>query len=130
MTVTEPLAGYDGPDTDGRRKPESLYGAATIWDRRAMFSRIGVDEGGGQLGNGVGEFVFGVVGDAVSLREVQGGVDVEFGIGVQAVSDSAHPHAAYRLHAGPGRQGLFGGIDHRWVDAVEQAAEHISRGSS
>lgn len=47
-----------------------------------MFSWIGVDEGGGQFGNGVGEFVFGVVGDVVSLCEVQGGVDVEFGIGV------------------------------------------------
>ncbi len=32
------LAGYDGLATDGRRKPESLYGAATIWDRRATSS--------------------------------------------------------------------------------------------
>ncbi len=31
MTVTEILAGYDEPDADGRRKPESPYGAAKMW---------------------------------------------------------------------------------------------------
>ncbi len=60
---------------------------------------------------------------------VRAGVDVGFGIGVQAVSDQ-RIRTLRTACAGPGRQGLFGGIDHRWVDAVEQAAEHISRGSS
>ncbi|BCO36403.1 putative transposase for insertion sequence element IS986/IS6110 [Mycobacterium heckeshornense] len=31
MTVAEILAGYYTPDADGRRKPESLYGAAKMW---------------------------------------------------------------------------------------------------
>jgi putative transposase len=31
MTVTEILAGYYTLDADGRRKPESLYGAAKMW---------------------------------------------------------------------------------------------------
>ncbi len=74
--------------------------------------------GGGQLGNGVGEFVlFGVVGDAVSLREVQGGVD--------DTKRCPDQHAHYR-RAG---QGSFG-IDHRWVDAVRNLSRQFVPGRS
>lgn len=31
MTITEILAGYYEPDANGRRKPESLYGAVKMW---------------------------------------------------------------------------------------------------
>lgn len=31
MTLTEILAGYYQADAEGRRKPESLYGAAKMW---------------------------------------------------------------------------------------------------
>ena len=43
---------------------------------------VGVDHRGGQFGDGVGELMFGVVGDAVRFGQAQGGVDVEFGVGV------------------------------------------------
>ena len=40
MTVTEILAGYYEPDKDGRRKPESLYGATKMW---AHLQREGIE---------------------------------------------------------------------------------------
>lgn len=43
---------------------------------------IGMDHRGGQLGDRVHEIVLGVVGDAMRLGQTQGGVDVEFGVGV------------------------------------------------
>jgi hypothetical protein len=47
-----------------------------------VLSRIGVDQCGGEFRDGVAEFVFGFMGDAMRLRQVEGGVDIEFGIGV------------------------------------------------
>jgi hypothetical protein len=40
MTVTEVLAGYYEPDEQGRRKPESLYGATKMW---AHLHREGIE---------------------------------------------------------------------------------------
>lgn len=40
MTITEVLAGYYEPDEQGRRKPESLYGATKMW---AHLQRQGVE---------------------------------------------------------------------------------------
>jgi len=40
MTITEILAGYYEPDKDGRRKPESLYGATKMW---AHLRREGIE---------------------------------------------------------------------------------------
>jgi len=39
-TVTEVLAGYYEPDKDGRRRPESLYGAVKMW---AHLNRDGIE---------------------------------------------------------------------------------------
>ena len=50
-----------------------------------------------------------LVRDAVGLGEAGGGVDVEFGVGVQAVADPAHLHAAHLDDAGFGGQRQFGG---------------------
>ncbi len=66
-------------------------------------------------------------GDAVSLREVQAGSS-SFGIGVQAVSDPATARSVPPARRRAAR--LVRRHRPRWVDAVEQAAEHISRGSS
>ena len=91
---------------------------------------VGVDECGGQFGHGVGEGVFGVVRDAVGIGEAGGGVDVEFGVGVQPVSDPAHLHAAHPGDAGFGGQRGFGGVDEFGVDAVHEAAEHVAHGGA
>lgn len=40
MTITEILAGYYEPDKDGRRRPESLYGATKMW---AHLQREGIE---------------------------------------------------------------------------------------
>jgi hypothetical protein len=42
--------------------------------------RICVHKGGRQFRDGVGQGVFGFVGDAVRIGEAGGGVDVEFGV--------------------------------------------------
>ncbi len=66
---------------------------------------------------------FGVVGDAVSLREVQGGVDVARH-GVQAVSGSARcvPPAS------PWPPACSAASTTRWVDAVGAGGGTHSRG--
>ena len=61
----------------------------------AFVGGISVDHRGSQFGQRVNQVVFGVVGDAMRGSQAQRGVDVEFGIGVQAVADPAHPHAAH-----------------------------------
>jgi putative transposase len=40
MTVTEILAGYYEPDSNGRRRPESLYGSLKMW---AHLNRDGIE---------------------------------------------------------------------------------------
>lgn len=62
----------------------------SVW----VVRRIGVDQRRGEVGDGVDEIVFGVVGNAVRVSQAQGWIDVEFGVGVQAVADPAHPQAA------------------------------------
>ncbi len=86
--------------------------------------RIGVDEAVVSLG-AVWVSSCSASGDAVSLREVQGGVDV----GEFASACKRCPIQRIRTlrtcTPGWAARSLFGGIDHRWVDAVRQAAEHI-----
>jgi hypothetical protein len=53
---------------------------------------VGVHECAGQFRHGVGKGVFGLVRDPVGIDKAGGGVDIEFGVGVQAMSDPAHPH--------------------------------------
>ena len=62
------------------------------------------------LGTALGEGVFGVVGDLVGVGEPGGWVDVEFGVGAQAVSDPTHLDAADAFDAEFGGQ-RFGGVD-------------------
>jgi len=69
--------------------------------------------------------VIGAVGDLMCLRQSEIGVDIEFGIGVQPVTDPPHPHATHRPHSGAGGQGDLGGVDECRVHAIHQAAEHI-----
>ena len=91
---------------------------------------VGVDEGGRQFRDGVGEGVFGFVGDAVGIGKAGGGVDVEFGVGVQPVADPAHLHAADLGDAGFGGQRGFGGVDEGGVHAVHEAAEDVAHGGA
>src|SRR6476619_4600164 len=79
---------------------------------------IGMNKCRREFGNCVGEGVLGVVGDAVGVGEAGGGVDVEFGVGVQPVADPAHLHAADLGDAGFGGQCSFGGVDEGGVHAV------------
>lgn len=46
------------------------------------------------------------------------------------MADPAHPHTAHLDDARLAGQGGFGGVDERRVNAVEQAAEHVTRGSA
>lgn len=43
----------------------------------------------------MGEFVFGVMRDVMRLGQIQTGVDIHLGVGMQAMPDPAHPHTAY-----------------------------------
>jgi hypothetical protein len=54
-------------------------------DRGSIPLGVGVNEGRRQLRDGVGQGVFGFVGDPVGLGEADRGIDVEFGLGVDAV---------------------------------------------
>ena len=45
-----------------------------------------MDQGAREFWDGMGQGVFGVVGDAVGLGEAGGGVDVQLGVGVDPVS--------------------------------------------
>ena len=87
---------------------------------------VGVHERAGQFRHGVGKAVFGLVRDPVGIGEAGGGVDIEFGVGVQAMSDPAHPHAAHSCHARFGGQRCFGGVDEFGVHPVHEPAEHIT----
>ncbi len=74
----------------------------------------------------MGEFVFGVVGDTVSLRpRSRAGVDVGFGIGVKKrCRSSASRTSLQRLRRAA--RAVRRHRPSRWVDAVEQAAEHLA----
>ena len=72
------------------------------------------------------QLVLGVVRDSVRVIEGDARVDVELGVGVQAVSDPAHADAAHRRDARPRCQGGFGLIYEIRIDAVQQAPEDIS----
>jgi hypothetical protein len=58
----------------------------------------------------MGERVLGPVRYVVGVGEAGIGVDVEFGVGVQSVSDPPHAHAPHADHARFTSQGGFGGI--------------------
>src|SRR5258705_3954596 len=98
--------------------------------RSGVVGGVGVDEGAGEFGHRVGEGVFGLVRNAVGLGEAGGGVDVEFGVGVDSVSDPAHFDAANRFYSRFFGQGGFGGVDEFGVDAVHQAAEYVAHGGA
>ena len=87
-------------------------------------------ECGGELGHGVGEGVLGVVCDSVGVGEAGGGVDVEFGIGVQSVSDPSHLDASYASDSGFSGQGGFSGVDEFGIDAIHESAEHVADGGA
>ena len=80
-----------------------------------------------EFGNCVGEGVLGFVGDAVGVGKAGGGVDVEFSVGVQPVSDPAHLHAADLGDAGFGGQCSFGGFDKFGVYPVHEAAKDVPK---
>src|ERR1700733_7072637 len=72
---------------------------------------VGVNEGRRQLRDGVSQGVLSVVGDPGGLGDADRGIDVEFGVGVDAVADPTHLDAAHGGDAGFGGQGGFGGVD-------------------
>ena len=84
------------------------------------------DQCGGEFWDSVGEFVFGVVSDAVSVAEAQPRVDVQFDVRMQAMPDPSHPHTANRAHPGLRRQRLFSGVDQVGVDSVKEATEYVA----
>ena len=93
-----------------------------------VMGRVGVDYRGGEFWDCVNQVVFGVVGDAVCVGQAQRGVNVEFGVGVQAMTDPAHPHAVHRPHPGSGGQDGFGRVNESRVDAIDKAAKHVAHG--
>lgn len=84
-------------------------------------------EGGRQFGHCMGEGVFGLMRDAVGVGKAGGGVDVEFGVGVQPVADPTHLHAADLGDAGFGGQCSFGGFDKFGVYPVHEAAKDVPK---
>ncbi len=84
----------------------------------AIRCRIGVNERAGQLGHRTGQRVLRLVSDPVSLIEGGHRVDVEFGVGVQAVPDPSHLHAAHRRHSRFGGERRLGAVDQGRVDGV------------
>ena len=87
-----------------------------------------MDECGREFRHRVGEGVFGLVGDSVCVSESHGGVDVEFGLGVQPVADPPHLHVSYAGNARFCCECRLGGVHQRGVDAVHESAEHIASG--
>lgn len=80
--------------------------------------RVGVDGGGLQVGDGVGEVVFSVGGDLVGGGEAQPGVHDHMGFGVQPVADPPQPQGTDILQAGHGTQGGLGPVDQGGVDGA------------
>ena len=73
---------------------------------------VGVNEGRRQLRDGVGQGVFGFVGDAVGIGQGGGGVDVSSASASSPMSDL---HAADLSNAGFGGQAGLGGVDESGV---------------
>src|SRR6201998_2566256 len=78
----------------------------------------------------MGQFVLGVMRDAVCFDQARGRGDGALGVGVQPVPDPAQPDAVYRQHSRLPLQRLLGGIQQRRVDPVHEAAEHVPRGGA
>ena len=78
-----------------------------------------MDERRRQLRHRVSEGVFGVLRQSKCLVEADVGVDVEFGVGMQAVSDPAHPHTPHRKNTRFRCQCLFRRIDKVGIHAVK-----------
>ena len=57
-------------------------------------------------------------------------VDVEVGIGVDLVAEPAHPDSAHGLHAVDVGQGVLGLFDEFGLNAVHEAAEHVTCGGA
>lgn len=53
-------------------------------------------------------------------------VNVEFGVGVQAMADPAHADAAHAAYTRPGCQGCLRGVDGFGVDGVHELTEHVA----
>ena len=87
---------------------------------------VGVNQRGRQLRYGVGEGVLGFVREVVGLVEADGRVDVEFGIGVQAMSDPAQFHTTHCLDTRFCCQGGLGGVDDRRIYRVHESVEYVT----
>lgn len=93
--------------------------AAGLTVASCFLGRVGVDQCGGELWDGVGEAVFGVVSDLVRVGKAQCAIDVEFGVGVEPVADPPHLDTSHSGDARFGGQRGFGGVDEFGVYAVE-----------
>lgn len=89
-----------------------------------------MNQGSAELRHGVSKSLFSSTGNAVSLTKADAGVDVELGIGVEAMSDPPHLHAAHCQDARLRGQRSFRGVNKCRVDTVKKPPEHVAHGGA
>ena len=93
-----------------------------------LVSRVRMDHRGRELGQGMHQVVLAVVCDAMCRNQTQRRIDVEFGVGMQAVADPAHPHAVHRPHSRWPASAASAVSTSVGIDAVDQATEYVAHG--
>ncbi len=89
-----------------------------VWVGVGVGGWVCVDECGGEFGNGTSQKLLGVACHSVILGEAVGGIDDEFGVGVQSVADSAHPNAGHPEDNWLANQSLLAGGHQAELDLV------------
>ena len=82
---------------------------------------IGVDQGRGQPRQGVEQVVLGADRDLVRLDRADPGVNDDFALGAQLMSDPPQADLACIKDAGGGAEGPLGLVDQGRVDRIHQA---------
>ena len=73
------------------------------------------------------QFMFSAMSHVVCLVETQRRIDVEVGVGLQVMTDPAHPHSSHGTNLRALGQHGARRVDEVGIDSVQQPAEHISR---
>src|ERR1700761_1449762 len=91
---------------------------------------VGVDDRGGEAGDGVDETVLSLDSDGVGGDSCGAGVDEDVALGPELVADPAHADLAGAQYAGDGGQGRFGLVDEGGVDGIHEPAVDLAGGRS
>ena len=90
--------------------------------------RVGVEQDVGEAGHVVEQPVAGFFEDIVSGGDVEGGVEADFGVGVQLMPDPANAHAVDVDDPGGVAELVLQLVDETGVDPVHQAAVDVTGG--